>query len=302
MLLPHVSRMQDATEWAMANARMLADNGRPDQALEWVRVALRVAGQISHSTPVLSVVVRSQSTRRSVAMNSQRILSGIQPSPTALRETVRAVSQIDVYGPFGRALVSKYAGVRAFGPAGKDLARGGLYAGEGPGPIPLFAWFYDNPLLAPLVRRDQAAFLWLMPQVIAIAGRPLRDPDLPAWFVNKGALARVVPWGAFVTRVSIRGIARQAAQRDYSAMRLRELQVALELKLYRGQHGSYPASLEELGKDIGQPLPRDPFSGKQFAYQRKADGFVLTATGLDALPLDARQTLKDRRMIWEDAR
>ena len=55
-------------------------------------------------------------------------------------------------------------------------------------------------------------------------------------------------------------------------MRLRELEIALELKLYRQQHGSYPASLDELERAIGHPLPTNPLSGGQFAYQRQGPG------------------------------
>ena len=157
-------------------------------------------------------------------------------------------------------------------------------------------------LVAPLLRLNEAQYLDGMRGTVAVANRPLCDVRGPAWLTGAEAIADAVPRAAFVARALLSPLVSLAAGRDWDAMRLREFEVALELKLYHGQHGSYPASLEELERAIGHSLPRDPFSGKQFAYQRKGEGFTLNPTGLDALPQRTRETLEDRRMTWEDER
>ena len=156
-------------------------------------------------------------------------------------------------------------------------------------------------VLAPVFKRDEVTYLKMTAIEIAAADRPLREIHGPPWLIDEEWVGDAVPRCSLVpVWVLPRSFSGLAAGRDWTAMRLREFQIALELKLYRGQHGSYPASLEELEKAIGHPLPRDPFSGKQFAYQRKGDGFTLSPTGVDALPQRTRETLKDRRMIWEE--
>jgi hypothetical protein len=57
--------------------------------------------------------------------------------------------------------------------------------------------------------------------------------------------------------------------------------VALLLKAYRAEHGSYPESLSALAKSDGKPLPGDPFSGKSFIYRKDGAGFVLYSWGED---------------------
>ena len=53
------------------------------------------------------------------------------------------------------------------------------------------------------------------------------------------------------------------------------MQVALALEAYHTKHGAYPEALDSLREYPGWELPPDPFSGKPFAYQRRAAGFLL---------------------------
>jgi len=57
------------------------------------------------------------------------------------------------------------------------------------------------------------------------------------------------------------------AEADYRALKL-----VVALRIYKLRTGSYPETLKPLGEILGE-LPRDPFTGKDFIYERKGDGF-----------------------------
>jgi hypothetical protein len=51
--------------------------------------------------------------------------------------------------------------------------------------------------------------------------------------------------------------------------------IMVAMNRYRAEHGSYPADLEALVPKYIARLPREPFAGAHFHYQRKPDGFDL---------------------------
>lgn len=53
--------------------------------------------------------------------------------------------------------------------------------------------------------------------------------------------------------------------------------LSISLAEYRLAHNAYPAALAELGT----PVLKDPFSGKEIIYRRQANGFVLYSVGLN---------------------
>ena len=54
------------------------------------------------------------------------------------------------------------------------------------------------------------------------------------------------------------------------------LKIGLALKIYKCEHGEYPASLQELVPVILPEIPADPLDGKAFGYSVKNDNFTLT--------------------------
>lgn len=57
--------------------------------------------------------------------------------------------------------------------------------------------------------------------------------------------------------------------------------VAAALALHRFEEGSYPDNLEQLVPEIIKELPIDLYSGRQFIYQRKVDGYLLYCVNED---------------------
>lgn len=64
----------------------------------------------------------------------------------------------------------------------------------------------------------------------------------------------------------------------FSARSLQKmLKIGLALKIYKCEHGKYPASLQELAPAILPEIPVDPLDGKPFGYSVKNGNFILTS-------------------------
>ena len=57
------------------------------------------------------------------------------------------------------------------------------------------------------------------------------------------------------------------------------LTLSLALKLYKAKHGEYPENIEKLCPEFIGKLPQDPFSGENFMYERKDNGFSVYSAG-----------------------
>ncbi len=61
--------------------------------------------------------------------------------------------------------------------------------------------------------------------------------------------------------------------------RLGAAHLAVTLKMYKAQNGSYPDSLSVLAPGIIPKLPKDPFTGKDYIYKREGEGFIVYSLG-----------------------
>jgi hypothetical protein len=62
----------------------------------------------------------------------------------------------------------------------------------------------------------------------------------------------------------------------FRARSMREmLRIGLALKIYKCEHGKYPASLQELVPAILPAIPMDPINGKSFGYKLARGNFIL---------------------------
>jgi hypothetical protein len=54
------------------------------------------------------------------------------------------------------------------------------------------------------------------------------------------------------------------------------LRIAIALELYRRDHGHYPDSLSSLATDYLPELPKSPYDGEDFNYNRRGDDYQLS--------------------------
>ena len=69
--------------------------------------------------------------------------------------------------------------------------------------------------------------------------------------------------------------------------RIEFIRLALELKIYRIEHGAFPEKLSRLKVTI----PDSPWNGKPFEYRREGDGFTIFSGSKGSLPLVSYQPL-----------
>jgi len=87
----------------------------------------------------------------------------------------------------------------------------------------------------------------------------------------------------------------------------RLLEIQLALHVYQLQHGSYPASLNQLVPAVMKQLPADPFSDSQsFKYRRVHSGYLLYSIGPDGVdnggcPIyDSTEPAMDKHYVWNE--
>lgn len=66
---------------------------------------------------------------------------------------------------------------------------------------------------------------------------------------------------------------------DITVQRMRTLQIAYAIAIYRREHGRFPAKLNDLAPDILGEVPNDLFTGKPLAYRAQGEGFLLYSFG-----------------------
>jgi len=81
------------------------------------------------------------------------------------------------------------------------------------------------------------------------------------------------------------------------------LRVNVALRLYRAEHGEYPAALAAVVPDYLEELPPDPFSGEPFRYRREGEGWLLWSVGEDgdddgALEAERRWGQEDGDIVY----
>lgn len=66
---------------------------------------------------------------------------------------------------------------------------------------------------------------------------------------------------------------------DITVQRMRTLQIAYAIAIYRREYGRFPAKLNDLAPDILGEVPNDLFTDKPLAYRAQGEGFLLYSFG-----------------------
>ncbi len=86
------------------------------------------------------------------------------------------------------------------------------------------------------------------------------------------------PLNPFFSSLSVLSLNRTKAVYD---VYLDCAKISLALRIYKNKYGKYPEKLQSLIPDILPFLPLDPFSGKNYIYRKKKNGFIIYSVGPD---------------------
>lgn len=132
-------------------------------------------------------------------------------------------------------------------------------------------------LRRPTYREREAALCPLDEQFTAMAVRRQQAAELFMSLKDQMALTALtsdVMCSAWIPRIRLVHRSETAVRQ-----RLRNLEIALALSAWRGDHDSYPESLADLAQKYPCAVPLDLFTDQPLRYERTADGYRFYSFG-----------------------
>jgi hypothetical protein len=235
-----------------ADAVLLAEDGKPDEAVRSTRAALGAARAVGDDPTLVGQLIRialgSSGTRAAESViNLGEPDAGLAELQAGFfKEAAAPKLLVGLRGERGQALqVSETVlGPRLFGQT--DLAC----------------------LLDVLTRYIEAAKLPPQQQAAAFAGIPTPAAGDPRYSL---------------TRLMLPGVEKVSASARRGQGELSAVAVGIACERYRRRFGQWPANLRDIPKDILPAVPTDPCDGLPIKYKRFADRVVVYSVGPDGI-------------------
>jgi hypothetical protein len=150
--------------------------------------------------------------------------------------------------------------------------------GGGPGGLPSSISMLSN--VPGFMLTQQTGHLEFMTRMVEIARRPPEEWAGP--LATEQAAANELP---VLARMLVPATAKmaEACVRNHASLRCAIVAVAAER--YRGQHGQWPATPDDLVKaGLLKAVPTDPYAaGQRIKFARPKDGLIVYSTGPDGI-------------------
>ncbi len=296
-LFPHFAGLRSAAQMLRIQALVSAEAGHLDEALDWCRVALRISEHAA-SEPTLIAQLVAIAIQAITLDALERIISGQQLEPGVANDFQEYLSRIDLRKAFTDGMI----GERALGIETTEAIRRGTY---GSVELPIVQT-YRSRLAWPLWKLDELTYIDYMSRVVEAQRLPYARAVGEIESANKEL--RALPfYQGVLAKILIPVFARVVHKRAMATANIGLCRVVLALKAYRYEHGAYPETLDQLQQALDWELPQDPFSGKDFIYQRTGGGFRLCSIGRyreddgSVPPTDSPQKLScdDADIVWQ---
>jgi hypothetical protein len=283
-LFPHLGIPRTATRFLLAKALAEAERGRTAEALNDLAIEVRVVNHIGAEPSLIAQLVRV--ARLADLFDSlPDALAAAPPSATDSRALYDLLGQVDIAGPFARAIATEQAFViagfeqlRRAGPLGMIV---NMPSAEDPTWVRVLArgWPVIRWVWEPFLKLDEVYFLRHMQDLIAVAAA---SPPRRMGYQKLADEASRAPWYAIVSKI-LAAFVQLPLREDHAAATVAVMRGALALRAYQIEHGDYPASLAELRARGGWAIPNDPCSSKPFIYRREGKGYLLYSVGPDGI-------------------
>jgi len=301
---PHLGKMRQVARMLRVRAEVLAADGDTDEAIASCAVAFRMAEHIQMEPTLIAPLVGI--ALEGIQMPAlERALSAGSPSPEAAHKLFNELGALDETDPMARTML----GERAFGLSffrdlrqlsWRELAKEDSFFGN---QLPWKAVCYRgyvSPIGRPLLNLDQLSYLraWeAANEAIQLPWPQSRDRMRAA----QKAVESLPIYRSVLTRMGLPVLERGRLAQTRGSAQLRAIQIALAVVAYRSEHGSLPASLDEVAQ-VGWELPADPFGGGQYRYRKEGNGFVVWSIGPDLDDDNAEVDVRDLRLRDREAR
>ena len=278
------TRLRTCSQLLAFESELRMRHGRTDDALAACRDNFLLAK--SANDPIMLAALMRVSISATAFHSLTRVLDSGQPSPNLARSVAAALAKQDPVAAYAEAIkggrasdLSVFDEVRA---APDPMAAISELTGEKHAVPKPTRTARNKAFIRWMLASDKNAYLEIMNRYIQASAKPYREVAHEPLFTSNPVdkLPEVPPCVLTRLLVSSRQ-GKEQAWRDSVVAKLGLARAALLLKAYRAEHGSYPETLESLGKLEGKPLPSDPFTGKPFVYHRQGAGFLLYSWGED---------------------
>jgi hypothetical protein len=275
-LYTELAPMRRASEWLTAQSLVLAQEGKPMDAVANQALIFRFADDADSDKLLIPYLV-TIAIQANAVVGFQRILYLTNGDPKVAAAIEAAIEQsyhrpslsksLGAENAFGETAV---AFLRAKGNEGLDELTGTQYASKN-NPN----WVYPgSPAWNKFLDANSAFMLQEMTAEVSNADRPYWDVSSLMRIQTSMAQAKNRP------ERTLAGILMPITDRTIE-VRAREhakvetLRTASAVLVWKGAHGSFPTSLTQA---MANP-PVDPFDGKPLRYKREGAGFVIYSVG-----------------------
>ena len=298
MLLPHLSVFQRAGRLLHYGCRLEVAEGQPDAAVADCVTLLRLADGLKDEPILISQLVRigaiSLGTR-----GLATVLDQSEPTEAALMDAAGVLVGLEDRGPLLRGVKGEMStGLTLIQQVLDDPARALASSSFGFDIEQTTRQQLCAPAGRPLLLTDATDYVHRMGRIQDLAAKP--------YYQTHAALKQLQdlidqehktrPVEHFFTGLLLPSVTRVGLAHDRSLVAVGNARLAIALRLYRMKHGQYPDALAALAPDFIDRLPIDPFSGKDFIYQREGEGFVVQSVG------DDEKSPTNQWWIWKCSR
>lgn len=276
VLLPHLSKLKECVQLLVAEALVRTAQGQPDEAIDSLAAAGRVADSLAQEPVLISYLVRA-SCWRTIVAGQERLLNStvLSESQLARLQTSlqEAIQPQDMVRPLTGELVFGLAVFEQL-PAQAQAFNGGSGGGSTPVQNLLLGLYKASGLLG----RDRNCFLGTMVAEIEAAQAPFPERRQR----GRAATAAAAQRYCFFSRMLLPALDRAYSRDVENVARVRVAQTALAVERFRRAHAeALPLSLEQLAPAFMAGVPADPCDGAPLRFRKLQAGFIVYSVGAD---------------------
>jgi hypothetical protein len=255
--------LQSLSNILYLNALVELEATRPDEAARMIAIGLAASSSLNNGPQLIAQLIRMGVAERHV-MAVRRLLMQSEPSKPALENLAHWLKENR--GDPARLGLEAELAYGSTTMTHMEEGRADLLGTQFPGARLALR------IVRPFVRLAHVRYLQSMDRLITIQAGPR---PRPAWEPPKAS-----PWSPydhFVTGTFSSGLARTIQTGDDYLSMLGASEIAVALRRYKLDHGSYPGDLAALTPQYLERLPMNPYTGQVPVYAREGEGFVLHA-------------------------
>jgi hypothetical protein len=258
--------LRSITRLLAEKAVIAAHDDNMDQATRCVGLALKVSGSLDSDTGIFPFLVKA-ATLRITTTTIRTVASYHALNEKQARRLFDAISAVGVDRSFTHAIeTERVVGLHVF-----------------------------RSMPAFLMYLDEGTYLDTITKQLDAVSLTYNEASKRLTVAEKA-----IPNYAIMARIISPVFSKMSLNRYFIAADLAETQVLLATQAYRSKFGSYPTSIDDLGKRLGWKLPADPFNGNDLVYKPAPNGFLVYSVGPDMkdnggrIDVDRRQQARSK--------